>query len=83
MKNLTEKDVKKALEVIKAWEKQKQTSKSGLEWWNKKGFKVTEKGLKVKASNGKTYPAVKGLDKNGNTLTLLATRNGAVYCKQF
>ena len=66
--------------------KPKTISKSvdGLNWWSKKfGFKATQTGLKHKCSNGKIYPAVKGLDSNGKEITLVATRGGNVYKKPF
>ena len=76
----------KALEQINKPQNQKAYKENfdGLGWWQKKfDFKVQQKGLKIKCSNGKTYPAVKGITKDGKELTLVATRGGNVYQKKF
>ena len=52
---------------------------SGLQYWTRKGFKVTKSDLKYTAKSGKTYPAVKGVTKDGTKLQLIATRGGAIY----
>lgn len=56
---------------------------SGLKYWTSKGFKTEGEHFKAKASNGKTYDAIKGKTKDGIAMTLLATRGGNVYCKKF
>jgi hypothetical protein len=85
MAKITDKQVQSALAIIKGYEAQKksQPKNDGLTWWTNKGFKVTQKGLSLTASNGKKYPAIKGVTKDGQELTLLATRGGAVYTKAF
>lgn len=59
------------------------TKTNGLDYWTKRGFKVTKKGFKVKASNDKTYNAVKGVTKEGTELTLLNTHGGSLWKKAF
>jgi len=79
----------KALKSVDNKGKTKTTSKvssgiEGLAWWEKKfGFDLKQKDLKVKCSNGKSYPAVKGITKDGTELTLVAIRGGNVYAKPF
>ena len=59
------------------------TKDTGIAYWTRKGFKVTETGLEyVAKANGKKYPAVKGTTKDGKEMTLIATRGGNVYTSQ-
>lgn len=75
---------KKQLKGLKAVDTSKVVNLDGLSWWTRKGFKVTEDNLKYTATNGKVYPAVRGTTKDGKSLLLIATRNGAIYtAKQF
>lgn len=73
----------KLVEVKSSKAGKKQNNDTGLKYWTKRGFKVTKTGFNQKASNGKTYPAVKGVTKDGVEMTLLATRGGNVYCRAF
>jgi len=65
-----------AVKVVEAITKPEQTR-----YW--RDFKTVESGFTIKASNGKTYPAVKGTDKSGNEKTLIGTRNCNVWSKPF
>lgn len=67
------------LKPIKA---KKSKGNFGLAWWTKgHDFKVTQDNLKYVAKNGKTYKAVKGIDKNGKELVLKAIYGGSRWTK--
>ena len=54
---------------------------TGLEFWKKKGYAITHKGV-FTASNGKQYPEILAV-KDKQRLELIGVRNESVYCKKF